>query len=199
MDAFWWWRDQPDWLGGTSPASNGRVVIIPYASGEIYTLSLDGGRVLWSENIVSSRRFDAFTTITDIGGHPVIDREQVLVLGHNDSFVALDLITGVRIWDQSIGGVNMPWVGGDYIYILSNEMQVIAVKRQSGQIRWVSRLPRFDDQQDRILWTGPVLASNRLIMVGSHGEAYSLSPYDGRILGALRLPDGVPGDAFSCK
>lgn len=181
-------------LGGASPATDGETVIVPYSSGEVFALSLTNGRTLWNDNIVAARRVDAQTTITDIRGHPVIDREQVVVLGHNDQMVALDLATGTRVWDREIGGVSMPWAGGDFYFILTNNSEVVAVTRSGGQIRWIRPLPRHEDesnQQDRIVWTGPVLASNRLILVGSHGLAYSLSPYDGRILGALELPAGV--------
>jgi len=181
-------------LGGASPATDGQTVVVPYSSGEVFALNLANGRPLWNDSIVALRRVDAFTTITDIRGHPVIDREQVIVLGHNDSLVALDLATGTRVWDREVGGINMPWAGGDYIFVLTNNGEVVAMTRSAGRIRWIRQLPRYedaDDQEGRIIWTGPVLASNRLILVGSHGEAYSVSPYDGRILGALELPDGV--------
>jgi hypothetical protein len=35
------------------------------------------------------------------------------------------------------------------------------------------------------------LASDRLIVAGSTGEAMSLSPYNGRTLGKVDMPDGV--------
>ncbi|MBI1986239.1 MAG: pyrrolo-quinoline quinone, partial [Rhodospirillales bacterium] len=44
---------------------------------------------------------------------------------------------------------------------------------------------------DPIIWTGPVLASNRLIVAGSHGFAMAISPYSGRIIGQVKLPSGV--------
>ena len=55
-------------------------------------------------------------------------------------------------------------------------------------------LPRYEnpeDQEDPIIWTGPILASDRLIVAGSHGKALAISPYTGRILGSVEMPDGV--------
>ena len=44
-----------------------------------------------------------------------------------------------------------------------------------------------DDQEDRLIWTGPSIASDRVIVVGSNEEALSLSPYNGGVLGTLKL------------
>jgi outer membrane protein assembly factor BamB len=53
-------------------------------------------------------------------------------------------------------------------------------------------LPRWenpDDLTDPIVWTGPVLASDRLIVGSSDGYAYAVSPYTGKVLGRIELPD----------
>ena len=58
-------------------------------------------------------------------------------------------------------------------------------------MRWALALPRFEDpedQDDPINWHGPVLAGDRLILVASNGEAVSVSPYTGALLGRMNLP-----------
>jgi len=47
------------------------------------------------------------------------------------------------------------------------------------------------DRKGKITWTGPVLGSDRLIVAGSGGQALSVSPYSGKILGKEEMPDGV--------
>jgi hypothetical protein len=49
----------------------------------------------------------------------------------------------------------------------------------------------MEEKTGRLVWTGPVLASDRLIAVSSAGNAVSFSPYTGAILGQEQLPDGV--------
>ena len=68
------------------------------------------------------------------------------------------------------------------------------MSQRDGRIRWIQQLPRFEDEEDRdgpITWSGPVLAGDRLILASSLGEAVSLSPYTGEVLGRVELPDGV--------
>ena len=57
-------------------------------------------------------------------------------------------------------------------------------------VAWVTPLTAFKDEKKRrdpVLWAGPVLAGDRLLLGSSTGELLSLSPYDGRPLGKLDL------------
>ncbi len=177
-------------LGGASPAVANGAVIVPYSSGEIFALKVENGRPLWSDNLSSSRRLDALSTLADIRGMPVIDQGLAFAISHSGRMAAIDIRTGTRAWEQGIGGVDMPWVAGEFVYVLTNENQVVCLTRRGGRIRWVRDLPQFedaDDKDDPIKWTGPVLAGDRLLISGSHGEAWSLSPYTGKVLGRLDL------------
>ncbi len=58
----------------------------------------------------------------------------------------------------------------------------------------MTQLQQFENEkrrEDPVLWSGPVLASDRLVLASSHGEAVSISPYTGEVIGRLQLPDGV--------
>lgn len=181
-------------LGGASPAVGDGAVLIPYSSGEIFALREENGRLLWSDNLSSSRRLDAISTLADIRGLPVIDQGLAFAISHSGRMVSIDIRSGTRAWEQSIGGVNMPWVAGQFVYVLTNENQVVCLTRRGGRVRWVRNLPQFeksDSRDDPIKWSGPVLAGDRLIITGSHGEAWSVSPYTGEVLGRQELPGPV--------
>jgi len=181
-------------LGGASPAVDNGVVVVPYTSGQLVALRVSNGRVLWEESLAAVRRTDVISTLADIRGRPIIDRGRVIAMSHGGQIVAIDLRSGKRIWDRDIGGLESPWVAGDYVFALTNEAEVICISRTDGRIRWVRGLPRYEDPEDRedpIIWTGPILASDRLIVAGSNGEALAVSPYNGKILGVVEMPDGV--------
>ena len=180
-------------LGNASPAVAGSTVIVPYTSGEIFALLVENGRVLWGDSLQAVRRVDPVADMAQIRGLPVIDRGIVLAVSHAGQMVAIDLNRGVRAWDTSLGGIEMPWVAGDFIYLLTNEHQVVCITRQEGRVRWVQQLPLYENPEDLegpIRWVGPVLAGDRLIVAGSAGEALALSPYTGEILSGIDLPGG---------
>lgn len=181
-------------LGGGSPAVDGDVVVVPFSSGELIALRAANGRVLWSDSLAAARRTDQVSTLSHIRGRPVIDRGRVFALSHGGIMVAIDLRSGRRLWERQIGGLESPWVAGDYLYVLTSESEIACLARDDGRILWVEGLPRYRDEKKKkgpITWAGPVLASDRLIIAGSHGQALTVSPYTGEIIGAEKMPDGV--------
>lgn len=175
-------------VGGAAPAVDAGVVVVPYSSGEVVALRVENGRVVWTESLTALRRSDAVTALAHIRGRPVIDRGIVYIVGHSRRTVAVDLRTGTRLWEVPIGGLHGAWVAGEFIYVATRDGEIVCLTRRGGRIRWVTQLPRFQDEEDRedpILWAGPVVASDRLIVAGSHEEVWSLSPYTGKILGRI--------------
>ncbi len=179
-------------LGGTTPAVDGDIVIAAYTSGELLAFDVADGRSIWTESLAGGTRGNAIATLTDIRGRPVIDRDVVIAIGNGGVMAAIDKERGGRVWDNGLGGTQMPWVAGDYVYVLTNDSEVVCLSRQDGRIKWITALPQFEDaveKEDRIYWSGPVLVSDRLLVTGSGGLAVALSPYDGSILGKQTLPD----------
>jgi outer membrane protein assembly factor BamB len=181
-------------VGAASPAVSGYVVVAPFSSGDLIALQAQNGRVLWNESLASLRRFDQVDNIAHIRGLPVIDRGLVIAIGNSGRMAAIDLRRGLRAWELDLGGTETPWAAGDFIFVVSSTGQVVCLARNSGRVRWVQNLPRFEDpedQDDPIFWRGPVLAGERLIVAGSNGQMLMLSPFDGEILSQTMLDDAV--------
>jgi outer membrane protein assembly factor BamB len=73
------------------------------------------------------------------------------------------------------------------VYVVSKAGEVICVSRESGQVYWVNDLNKDRKKKQRALWSGPVLASNRLVMVSSTGEMVGLNPRTGVLEKTLKL------------
>ena len=181
-------------VGSASAAVSGSTVVVPYSSGEIFGLLAENGRELWNDNLSAVRRVDPIADLAHIRALPVIDRGLVLAISNSGRMVAIDERRGQRAWDIDLGGVQMPWVAGEFIYVVTNDAQVVCITRRDGRIKWVRQLDRFEDPEDLkgpIQWIGPVLAGDRLIVAGTTGVALSISPYSGELLGEIDLP-GAP-------
>lgn len=181
-------------LVSTSAAVAGELVIAPYTSGEIFALRAQNGQVNWSEVLSRSGQVTALSQLDDIAGRPVIDRDAVYAISQSGVMAAINANSGERMWTREIGGIHTPWAAGDYVYVLDNNDRVICLTRKEGRVRWIHQLPEWDDpdnKEDEIVWAGPVLVSNRLIIVSSHGYAESLSPYTGKLLGRMEIPGGT--------
>ena len=196
-DIIWRHRGLPEVasvLGGASPAIDRGIVVVAYTSGELIALKVENGRVLWQDSLATAGQTDVLSSLAGIRGRPIIDRDRVFAISNAGLLVAIDIRTGRRVWDREVVGIESPWVAGDYLFLLTTESEITAFSRNDGRVHWVRGLPRYEDPEDLkepIIWTGPILASDRLIVAGSNEEALSISPYTGRIMGVVKMPDAV--------
>ena len=187
-------------LGGASPAVEGEVVIAPYSSGELFALRVENGRAVWSDSLAASRSANAVAGLADIRGRPVIDRGKVFAVSHSGRMAAIDLRSGDRVWEQQIASSHSPWVVGDHVFVLANDSQLVCLTRDEGKVRWASQLRRYEDEKkksDPIVWAGPVLGGNRLIVLSSQGEAVFVSPYTGELVGQQMMAPGYLGPVIA--
>jgi len=187
-------EEQVSLLGSSSPAASGTIVVVAYSSGDLYALGVESGRVFWNTSLAAVRRSDSLSGIGQLRGLPVIDRGLVLATSNAGRTVAIDLRRGNRLWERDLGGPLTIWAGGDYLFLITDKAELVALERRSGAIQWVTPLPQFEDPEDRgnpIAWVGPILAGNRLIVAGSHGGTHVLSPYTGDFIGTVELPAGA--------
>ena len=181
-------------VGAPSPAIDGNTVISPYTSGEIFALRVENGTVEWSDVLAAVKRTDQVAELSDIGGLPVVDRGRVYAAGNSDVFAAIDLRSGRRLWDKDVGATHTPWIAGEYLYLLTNNQQVACFEARTGHVRWVHQLQAWEDEKEkenRISWTGPIMAGGRLLVTSSYGQMVMLSATTGDVISTDDLPDGV--------
>jgi len=181
-------------LGAASPAADMGVLVVAMRNGALAALRVESGALLWDDTLANGRNTSNLAALGDIKAPPVIANGRVYAIGNAGMMAAIDLRSGRRIWDKDIGGVDLPWLAGDYLYVLTNNNEVVAMEAKTGQVAWVTQLSMWNKPEKhtgRIVWSGPILASDRLLIAGSHGYALAISPYTGKILGYSRLSDGV--------
>ena len=183
-------------LGSTAPASAAGVTYIAYASGEVFALASDTGRVLWSDTVAgmtATARTGMF--IDDVGGPPLIDRDRLIVVGGSDRTVSFDIDRGIQAWELPFGGTQMAWPSAQHYFIATDNGRLVAVDRDTGGIAWARSLPKYADASrlDRVEWFGPVLAANRLILASSTGLIITISPSTGKLLGRVENRAGFVG------
>jgi outer membrane protein assembly factor BamB len=177
-------------LGAAAPAVALDTVVAGFSSGELEALRVENGRTVWSDALARTGRATALNAIADIDASPVIDHGRVFAIGHGGRMAALELSTGQRIWERNFAGVSQPWVAGDFIYVVTLDGELICVTRAEGKIKWIHQLPRWKNPKNKknpFIWSGPVLASDRLLVAGSNRTLESVSPYTGKAISSVKL------------
>ncbi|MGV6818954.1 MAG: outer membrane protein assembly factor BamB family protein [Parvularcula sp.] len=180
-------------LSTGSPAIDGDIVVAPFSSGEVVALDSTTGRLLWTATVARSSRLNALSNLNDIAGSPVIDRGGVFAVSHSGQLSAIDGRTGRVAWEASVAGLNMPWVAGDFIFLVSVDGKLVNFNRADGGVVWAIDLPAYEKPKKKkkpISWFGPLLVGERLIVTSSAGEMLQVDPQDGEIMQRYKLAAG---------
>jgi len=179
-------------LGSAAPTVDPDLVVLPLSTGELIGLRPENGQIAWHDNIASAAAVDTAFTISDIRAQPVIDQGLVYASSYSGRMVALDAVTGQRVWQQQIGSTEMPWSAGDAIYIIDKDQKLIALNRKTGGIYWIKNIqPDEKDKEDRPVWKGPILAGGRLIIASNKGKLLEINPQNGDLIRRIKIGDGV--------
>ena len=196
--------EQAGVFGTAAPAFAQSTVVAGFSSGELTAYRYENGQVVWQDALARTGMSTVVGTISDIDADPVIDQGRVFAVGQGGRMVAVELITGQRAWEINIAGISTPWVAGNWVFVVTDRAQLLAIDRASGQVRWISQLQAFVRPPERreatredialgrtgrvtpgegpIFWRGPILAGNRLVLTSSTGHVAFVSPMDGRVL-----------------
>jgi outer membrane protein assembly factor BamB len=168
------------------------MVVVPYTNGDLYAMRTANGREMWSDSLTRTGGGDTLSTINDIAARPVIDGGVVFAISHAGRFVAIDMLSGERIWTRDIAGVQTPWVAGGFVYVLSTSGNLVAIEKTTGRAAWITYLGRWQDEEDRedpIDWSGPVMIQGRLVLTSSDGRMLLVNAANGGIEAQYGLGD----------
>ncbi len=175
-------------FGVAAPAAGQGTIVAGFSSGELNAYRYENGRTLWADALSRSSMSTSVSALSDIDAEPVIDAGRAYAIGQGGRMVALDVLTGQRLWEQNLAGISTPWVAGEWIFVVTDDARLICLARASGKIRWVSQLRKFrvdknegKNQKDPVSWVGPVLAGGKLWLANSLGEIVAASPTDGAV------------------
>lgn len=115
------------------------------------------------------------------------------MVSHGGRLAAIDIRSGNAVWETTVASLQMPWVAGDYLFIVSVDGELACLSRTDGGVIWVSQLPRFKNEKKRkgrITWAGPVLAGDHLVLVSNDRQIVKVSPGTGEIVQTEKLSGG---------
>ena len=161
--------------GAPSPAIYDNQIAVAAHGGELSLLDADNGDVIWSDNLATFNPRTPLQGLGDIRAHPVHDGGLVFAVSQSGRTAAFAVRSGLLLWELPIGGIEMPWVAGDSVFIVTLDGRLYAIRRNDGAIRWVAELPGALPigavaAEDIARYVGPVVAAGKVIIVAEGGN-----------------------------
>jgi outer membrane protein assembly factor BamB len=171
-------------LGGASPAAEGQLVVVPFASGEVLGVLGRNGLTVWGTAVTGGRRNLARNRITDISGDPVIDGGVIYASNQSGRTVRLDSQTGERAWMIAEGSYGPAWPVGGSVFLLSDLGALVRADAATGELLWQVQLPEF--------------FPNRRLLFG-RGTPYLAIPHYIAAVGALAASKNAAMSSVSAR
>ena len=181
-------------FGVASPAFAQGTIVAGFSSGELSAYRYENGRIVWQDALARTSIRTSVSSLSDIDADPVIDNGQVVAIGQGGRMVALELITGQRMWELNLAGISTPWVVGDWIFVVTSDAKLMAIARANGKIRWITQLSEFRHAKAKsgpISYVGPILAGGRLVVASTEGALIFVDPQTGAVQGQTELKASV--------
>jgi len=176
-------------FGVAAPAVAQGTVVAGFSSGELNAYRYENGRALWNDALSRTSMSTSVSALADIDAEPVIDGGRVYAIGQGGRMVALEVVSGQRLWEQNLAGIATPWVAGPWLFVVTDDARLLCIARDSGKIRWISQLRHYQNEKGKSKpygWKGPLLAGGRLLLINSRGDIVSASVADGKVQSVIK-------------
>ncbi len=178
--------------GTSTPIVEGGRVFAGFANGRVLALDLETGSVTWEVRAAISQGRSEIERIVDVDGTMALVGGDIFAASYQGHLVAIDAVTGRKLWQQEVSSVSGVSQGFGNIYVADEDGTVTAYQRNGQGMRW---------QQGALAYRGlsrPVPVSSYVAVADFEGIVHLLSQVDGEFAGRIKVDgDGVRADMQS--
>ncbi|MES3037479.1 MAG: PQQ-binding-like beta-propeller repeat protein [Bdellovibrionota bacterium] len=121
---------QPSTIRGTSKVTwHKNRVYFGISDGTLLALDASAGQVIWEKSLNRNKKF------RDIDASPLIEGDKIYVSAYDEMVYCLDLI-GQILWQANYGGYGAPSLFENLLIVPSNQSQVVALDKSTGNLKW---------------------------------------------------------------
>jgi outer membrane protein assembly factor BamB len=180
-------------IHGAPTVAGGRVFVVT-TDNEIISLDAATGAVSWTHQaLVEPARFA-------IASSPAVSGDVVVAPFSSGELIALRAQNGNELWNDVLSRssrnnalseirdiAGRPAIYRGDVFATSHSGVFSATDLRTGQRRWTVPLTGLTTPWPAGDWSGPLLASNRLVLVNTEGEAVAADARTGAVQRTLRL------------
>ena len=178
-----------------APAYADGIIVAGFSTGTLAGIDANSGTPLWEQSLAAGYGQASQLDFSDIVASPVIANGVVYAINLGDTFMAVDLHSGVKVWTHGAAGTQSPAAAGGFLFLVDGKQMLYAIHADDGLVSWALQLPATTKPKhkgDPVLWNGPVLVNGQLVLASDHGKMALVDAAAGRLTQMVQL--GQPAD-----
>lgn len=178
-------------LSSLPAALHDTLAVVPYASGELYALDAASSRERWRDMVLSRKRVGQASEMADFAAPPMIAFPKLLVGGRGGLMAAMDVRSGMRVWEREFPSIQHFWLADGVLLVLTAHNQLAAVNTDTGRIHWTASLPFDGEANQPSPWRFVMMAGGKVLTTSTDGRALWLNAETGARESEISWPDGA--------
>ncbi|MEE9452183.1 MAG: outer membrane protein assembly factor BamB [Gammaproteobacteria bacterium] len=165
----------------SSPQVMNDLVIAGFADGKLLAFAENSGQLVWQRAIAEPVGQTEVDRLVDIAADPIISQGVIYAVAYQGSLVAMELDTGLVLWDREFSSYTGMALSGDRLFVSDMDSTLWAFDRNNGQVVW-----RQEDLYARSI-TAPSVVGNAVVVGDIEGYLHWLSQDNGQFLARVNL------------
>jgi outer membrane protein assembly factor BamB len=184
-------KEKSKYSTSPSPLVMGNKVILSYSSGEVFALDINSGNQIWSTILGGGFTLMGYkTAINDIKFSPILGGDKIFVVAGDGSLNAIDAPTGQRLWTAGSKIASTPWYANGYVFAVTLEAKIIAVKANDGTVVISKEVVTEKDDEDFNI-SGPVIVNGKILANDNKGNLFEISADTGAVERTISIPKNI--------
>jgi outer membrane protein assembly factor BamB len=170
--------------GTTAPAVAGTTVVAGFDNGRLGAYEINSGEAIWELALAAPRGTSELDRLVDLSAGLQIFGQDVYAAGYHGRAVAVDLDSGLVLWQQELSTYAGLGVDANNVYVSDEFGTVIALDRSRGTPIWRQEALRLRDL------SAPTRYASAIIVGDLEGYLHWLDPVDGHFVARSRAGSG---------
>ncbi len=182
--------------GAPSPAVIDQTVIVSGQGGEIAIYDILSGALIWADSLASFNPRTPLEQLGDIRAFAATDDKNAYFISQSGRMSAFDVNTGFELWAKPISGIEMPWIAGLNLFVVTIDGRLLSIRKSDGAVRWVNNLPgaiaeKVAVTRDLPRYLGPIVANGEVLIVSKRGELFRFEAYSGKLISKTKITSQI--------
>ncbi|MBF0178119.1 MAG: outer membrane protein assembly factor BamB [Magnetococcales bacterium] len=174
-------------MGAGTPSVLRGTVLVGYASGELFALSLEDGKPQWTYNMTIMGSRSELDLLQNVTAPLLVTPRAVFAATHQGRLMALQPNSGKPFWERAMSVIHTPLLVDDRLVVADVDGSLSVLSAADGVPFWQTHL------SDALL-TAPVMFHDRIIVGDSKGRIFAVDPASGRVVGLDHFGDPMFAD-----